>query len=257
MATTRQQAQDALDWLRTELVDDFPFATRNDEARFITYLLTASARELITACPFFLFTGADRHSGTSAAAAVGRATAGDPANVTEISGRSHDQRADERRIAKAVATRTRFVHLPEAGDTCASVVVSTAINAGEGEQYLRISGGSTAAAITGLVFTGEGVDTEPAGALAGQTFVIRFAVAPGQLRWSERTDLRHPDIVRWVEEHRRDVVLRIATILQYGFENPVLPSAGLTFGDFYPVILAALTHVMIDGTTVCARLVGE
>ncbi|MBG6214292.1 hypothetical protein RCH23_002114 [Cryobacterium sp. CAN_C3] len=248
METSRTQAQAALDWLRTELTADFPLASDEDEARLLTYFVTASARALVDSSPFILFTG-DRSTGKSTAAAIGRAIAGDPARYARISGRGPDERTDSLILAAASTRGLRFVHCEDVPAHFDSPVVEDAVDAQDGDRLVRVSGSDGLVPIAGLTLTGESVGGEPSANLARHSLVVHFATPSLQPRRPVRA-FRHPNIVDWVVQNRVVIVQRIATILQHGFECAQEIPGAFKPRNYTSTVLGGLSHVTIDGELV-------
>ena len=244
-------AQRALDFVYTELMGDFPWETAGDKARYISYLLTAASRDLYKTAPAFALDAADRGTGKSMAAAIGRFIAFGTVTAQSI---TCDARHDEelkKEIVSAVLAGYRALHVDDLkrGDKVTSRVLSELITSA-GTMHLRVLGSSTSIAIPSMLCTVCGCNIE-LGADSNRRFIPIRMVHRGASLAFERTGFRHADLNTWVALNRPRLLAALHTILAHGIQNTAseksLPSDFGSFERWVGVVLGSMTHVKIDG----------
>lgn len=246
-----RDAQTALDFLRKEVLSDFPFASFADEARALTMFLTMAGRQLIPNCMAFLVDAPDRGTGKSLLVMLSRIIASGAPGATTI---KHNKRADEE-TAKAIVSGylagSLYLHVDEVprGDSIDSGVLSEFITAHDGAYSARVLGASVSVTPAGMVCTFCGNNVQPGGDFNRRILAIRLQ---HRLKGAAhaRDGFRHADITTWVMANRPRLLAAVHTILLHGLQNPVSLDSSYRMGSFErmrDVIVGSLTHVTMEG----------
>ena len=246
---TKAEAQAALDWLRAELLPDFPFETPGDEARALSLLLTAVARPITQQSPFYIANGSEVGTGKSLLLAIIRYIASGNTGAAVWKGGKFDDEDVKSLVAAVRESLSRvWMHNDEAGQAVGrdgrleSAMVTRFTTGLDGEGKERVLGGNDNEAINGVLFTAAGNGILPGGDLPRRTLICTMLVEGGVLA-VERKGFHHADLLGFVKEHRADILQRVFTILAHGIQNQVdVPSYGFS-GAWPRVILGAMDHL--------------
>ena len=249
---TKEQVQAAWDFMMTEMANDFPWETPTDQARFGAYLLTAAGRSLTNGSIAFAFDAPSRGTGKSESAAVGRVLGQGHGGSSEFYfGLVNDAETNKTVAAMSLAGKT-FLHNDEAPDVALkSKVIQVAVTAVDGSGSLRVLGVSKEVARSGLIVTTCGGHIKIGGDLNRRFLHLRMAVPLGQ-RVIGRSNFRHPNLLKWVQANRPELLAAAHTILLYGLQNlPAHELTGMNMAHDWPEkILGPMTHSRIaDGLT--------
>lgn len=206
---TREDAAQVLVYLRETVFADFPFKSDEDFTAAVAFLLTAFVRRFLIKAPGFMVSATVQASGKSALVElIFRAAYGHPASASSWSD-------DQAEMAKHLTALLReghsgicFDNLPFGhrvdGDEIAKVITQ--------EEYSnRMLGENTTSAFpTNILVSMTGNQLEPVNDMA--TRLSPIYLEPDCENPENRTFSR-PDIERWIDEHRPDVVKAVWTLL--------------------------------------------
>lgn len=253
-------AQTALDWLVTEVITDFPFASAANRARALAYLLTVVSRSLYGNAPGWLFTAPDRGTGKDLLASVGRiiATGSTIAQSLPAGNSSETPKA----VATGILAGRAFMHLAEMprGTVYRDNAVQEYLT-GDGASTIRALGGHREVLVSGLTWTFCGNNAEIGSDFVRRLLPIEMAYQGAGLAY-ERTAYRHADLLDWVRTNRPAILARCHTVLAYGLRQSsayTLPDGhGLGgFEAWASVVMRSLSHVQIEGQAADVLLVSD
>lgn len=245
------EVQTAADFLHSELLPDFPFATLGDKARALGYLLTATSRELYGACPGWVLDASERGSGKTLLATLMRILS---TGRTEYSSVGYSRASDEETKKATVAASlsgAKHLHVDELprGEQVNSKVLMELMT-GDGTGKGRVLGASKEIAIAPMMVTVCGNNAEVGGDSNRRFMSIRMVNKTSMLAF-ERTMFRHDDIQTWARLNRPRLLAAAHTILAYGLKHQKslaeLPKGYGSFEGWMGVVGNALSNVTMDG----------
>ena len=255
-------AQTAFDFIRAEVLADFPFATPADEARAVLYFLACVGRPLINLSMGFGFDAPDRGTGKSLLAKLGRVIAQGTSNAIRITSRNADDVEGMKGLTAGVMAGNRFAHTDElvTGQGVDSKLVSEMLTATDGTVQSRALGGNQLVKLSGLMFTVCGNNVEIGADNNRRYLLVRIANATGTTAYL-RTGFRHENLEAWVRAHRPELLAAAHTILLHGLQRCAawpdsVPRPG-SFTEFATTILGSLLHVLMpSGESAAAVAMG-
>lgn len=245
---TAADAQRAADYVVTEVLSDFPFATLGDRARALSLLLTAATRSLYGAAPAFGLDAADRGTGKSLLARLAREIGLGRAAALSVSPLRVDDAETGKSIVAAALDGIAAVHIDELprGQHITSRVLSELITS-DGSMTQRVLGSNRSVRIPPMLCTVCGNNMELGADMQRRFVPIRMVHAGAELAF-ERAGFRHANLPRWVRENRPRVLAALHTIAAYGIQQAPkdLPAIG-SFEEWSRVVLAGMSLINVDG----------
>ncbi|GAB3121099.1 hypothetical protein [Glaciibacter psychrotolerans] len=244
---SKQDAQAAYDFLRTELLESFPFATPVDQARAFAYLLTCVGRPLLNGSIGFLATAPDRGSGKSYLLMIGRLLAQGHVHATsyKVGGWADDE--TQKALVSLILSGGRFFHCDEVprGAEVKGTTLTGALSAVDGEVKHRILQGNDMATLKNVIITAAGNQVELGGDTNRRFLTIRIQRPPAGTA-SDQTVYRHPNLYAYVLKNRPQLLAAAHTVLLHGLQNKatqrVIP--GMKFShNWAGQILGAMSHL--------------
>jgi len=206
---THKDATASLEWLRDELLADFPFREDSDRDGVIAALLTAMMIRLLPAAPGFLFLAPIQASGkTTLIEIIFRAVFGIAAGAS----RWHDR---EEEMGKFILSMLREGY---PGIVFDNITANSTIDSAEvaklitGEEYQnRILGVSETARLpANVLVTASGNQVSVAGDLISRLLPIQLAP---DVEDPSRRAFKRQDIHGWIDEHRGEILSHLLTLL--------------------------------------------
>lgn len=246
-----RDAQQAVDLLLQDWICDFPYDTDGDKARALSYMLTLASRPLVGNAPGFLFDAADRGTGKTLMAQLGRIVVSGSPLAQTITYELRDDTDLKKELVSATLAGMKFAHVDELprGKEVTSRLLSELITS-EGGMSGRVLGGNDTVQIANMTVSVCGNN-----ATLGADMQRRFV--PIRLSWNDgglaqnRSGFQNGDIRTWTRENRPALLAALHTVLAYGLRNQVdesaLPSGFGSFESWRNVVLGAMYHVSIDG----------
>lgn len=262
---TQTEAQASFDWIRKEVVGDFPFDDASGEANWFAYLLTAAARGICNQSPLFLSAGAEWGAGKSKVLGIVRLIVQGYLSCDRWDGGNTEksEAEDVKKLVSALLSSTGrvFMHNDEVAMGVGGIVESRWVTAGvtqldgenKGERLLQ---GNEQMVVSDVIITGAGKGAIPHNDLKRRTLMWEIVVKDG-VSATDRTGFRHADLEGWIAENRVEILGHVFTILSHGLKNPAdVPSMGFN-GNWARIVLASLSYVTIDGAAVSDLIIGR
>jgi len=256
---TRAEAQAAYELLDLEILSSFAFVSPTDRARGMAYLLTATGRNLINGSPAFNATAPDRGTGKSLLLLIGRILSQGSPQATSFQVGQWANEETEKRLASLALAGGRFLHCDEAlrGVEVKGTVLTAAITAIDGENRVRILGGSTEVSTGGMIVTLAGSGTNLGGDMNRRFITIGMQRPMGFIA-SDNTEYRHPDLVKWALKSRPMLLAAAHTVLLHGIQNRAaqrkIPTMGFSH-DWAEVMLGSMSWLTTaDGADAAAMV---
>lgn len=242
-------ARAGIEFLREELLADFPFVSDADRSNALAALLTHATATSWgdNSTPLFLADAPIVGSGKSLFAEVCAALAGVDDAITAV---SQDATAGE--LDKVVTATMREGRAASVFDNLKGKVASTtlaAIATGGRQVSLRVLATSDLAKVRGnlgKILTGNNLvfDADLARRM------VRVRIDPKDPQPSTRTGFRHPNLLAWVREHRGELIAAAHSVIR-GWIRAGRPDLGAppfgSFGTWAHVIGNALRHAGVEG----------
>ncbi len=244
-------AQQAVDLLLTEWISDFPYATAGDKARALSYMLTMASRQLYGNAAAFLFDAADRGTGKTLLAQLGRIVITGRPDAQTIGYEVRDDVEIEKKFVSATLAGMKYLHIDELprGKVVTSKMLTEMLTS-SGAMICRILGGNIMVKVSPMTLTVCGNNASLGGDLQRRAVPIRLSWSQGGLP-QDRTGFAKGDIAAWTRENRPMLLAALHTVLGYGLRNQVgetvLPRGFGSFEGWRDVVLGAMYHVTIDG----------
>lgn len=241
---TKAQAQEALNFLATELLADFPFVDESDLARALLMLLAWSAPLLTSKRPAWMVTAPDRGTGKSLLCEICRIVATGSAIAMEIQPFKNADEENNKILTAGVRAGIRFVSADNVttGASFNSELVTTATTKGDGEIPIRILGTNDYVYPAGLTWVFAGNSISPGGDNQRRVLPVNLEVKHGIA--SERRNFKKRNLIQWTHDERPKLLTAVHTVLAHGLQNTT--TAAFTLGSYEAwcdVFVAALSHL--------------
>jgi hypothetical protein len=227
-APTQEQATEALEFVRLEVLNDFPFGSPADAANALGLLLTPIVRMLVELVPIALLTAPSRGTGKGLlAGACSQLTTGGPAPVFSMPEREEELR---KVVDSMMLEGATFVFIDEVRELTSkslqAVVTATSYK-------LRPLGRSSTVTVpqraTWMVAGNNvavGVD------LGRRSYTIRLDAKMAR-PWT-RDGFRNPKLEGWVAEHRGELLAALLTAARAWWVAGQPPAGVPTIGSYEP-----------------------
>jgi hypothetical protein len=225
---TRREVARATSLLLSEILGDFPFVSDADRTNTVALVLLPFIRDLIDGpTPLHLVTKPTPGSGGSMLVEAALIPA---LGNLDMSGLPTGEAEVQRRITAALMSSPAAIVFDNLAtkDILDSGQLSLAITStGWSDRQMRTSKLLTLPVKCAWVATGNHVKVSDE--IARRSVVIRLD--PGCDNPSERTGFRHPNLLRWVKQHRPELIWAALTLVQ-AWVTEGMPAGGLTMGKF-------------------------
>lgn len=204
---TRQDALDALDFIKREVLSGFPFVADHDLSSALSAILTATVRHSLRTAPLHPFSAPVMASGKSLLAdVVSLVATGAPATVMSFSDDPDEMR---KRTLSVLMQGDAVINLdnisgPLRSDTLCTVLTQETFT----DRILGVN--KTATAPTTCTWLATGNNLTIAGDMT--TRVVPCMIDPGMERPEEREFKR--DLTAWIPRHRSQLIKAALTVLR-------------------------------------------
>ena len=240
----RMPLREAVQWINQELLGDFPFVDDASRAHGLALIIQPFVRHLIDdPTPLYLIDAPSQGTGKGLEAEVTSQVAiGQPAAVM-TQPRSEDE-VRKRITALLLAGHPLIaldnVHQLHSAALCAVLTSRVWEDRILGRsQMVRLRNSTT--------WMATGNNVELSAEMARRVVLIRLDA--GVERPEERTDFRHPQLLRWVRSHRSELVTAALSIVQAWLDADMPPGEGTMgrFEEWVRVLGGILQVANIDG----------
>lgn len=249
---TRVEAQQAFNFIDTELFADFPFDTPGDRARAHAAFLTFVTRHLVKLAPMCVFDAPDRATGKSMLAEAIRIAGTGSVEYMRGKPDAKQDAESEKDVVTATLSGKHTIHFDdiERGSALNSHFYSELLTAPPGRMHLRRLGGNTEVGIKAFTVTAAGNNVMFGKDYGSRSIAVRLAEKDGIAQERTLDSFRHSDLIGWVERNRPALLAAAHTLVSFGLQNPVSKQWKIRFGEWAGVVLGSLAHVALGGIPV-------